>query len=93
MSTPQVPGYVASNNDALHDGCWAERVHASGAIEYLYIDHIEAGLVRYHEFIPGPVTAAPAVRVMTLQGFGAAYSDAGWTWHDKSVRPVVESVR
>lgn len=84
MSTSQVPGYVAANNDHLHEGCWAER-----GTRLLFIDRIENGVVSYSEHDLGVVTAVPCVNMMTVEGFGAAYSDAGWTWHDKSPRPMV----
>lgn len=84
MSTAQVPGHVAANNDHLHEGCWAER---PGRL--LRVDRIVNGNVHYSEHDLTAVTSVPCVNVMTVPGFNAAYSDAGWTWHDKAPRPAV----
>lgn len=98
MSTAQVPGHVAANNDHLHTGCWAERDTPTGRA-LLYVDRIDTnddgtGVVHYSEMTEGSVTAAPRQSVMTIAGFNARYSDSGWTWHDKSpapARPVASS--
>lgn len=84
MSTAHVPGYVAANNDHLHAGCWAER---PGRL--LLIDRLDGDLVHYSEHDLTAVTSVPIVATMTREGFGAYYSDAGWTWHDKTPAPAV----
>lgn len=88
MSTAQVPGYVAANNDHLHDGCWAERT-VLGSRRLLLVDHIDDDIIYYSEHDLGSVTSTPSLSVMTRAGFMVAYSDAGWTWHDKSPKPAV----
>jgi len=92
MSTAQVPGYNAANNDHLHDGCWAERT-VLGTRRLLLVDRIDGDVVYYSEHDLGSVTSVPTVSAMTRDGFSAAYSDAGWTWHDKSPRPAVPALQ
>lgn len=90
MSTNDVPGASASNNDILHQGCWAE--HEDGSLIYVYAT--EGGRVVYEMF---DMSAAPIIR------FSHAYAEAEfkrrfswppagtstekWTWHDKTHFP------
>ena len=82
MSTPQVPGYVAANNDHLHDGCWAEKPS-----RLLFVETVADGEVTYRHIDLTAMTQTHDTLPVTL--FNRGYSDAGWTWHDKSPKPAI----
>lgn len=82
MATAQVPGYVPTNQDSLHERCWAERpdrlltVEAVTPLNVQFVERDATGI---------PVTSPS---VMPILDFQRAYSDSGWTWHDKSPSPI-----
>jgi len=91
MSTNDVPGAKASNNDELAMGCWAE--HDDGSL--IFVESTEGGRVIYSVF---DITKTPPVEFrdsMPQEGFEAHFSwdpkgkkdQIKWTWHDKTPFP------
>jgi len=95
MSTNDVPGAKASNNDILAMGCWAE--HEDGSL--IVVESVEAGSVVYSIFDIGVsprVEYRDAMKESTFKdqftwkssGKGSKKSDnLKWTWHDKTPFP------
>lgn len=85
MSTYQVPGYVATNADQLHEACWAE--HKDGSL--LLVARLTGDQVEYRAVDPGK--RAIYAGTMSTAEFGRAFSSDGgddaWTWHDKTPSP------
>lgn len=96
MSTHDVPGYRAQNQDSLASGCWAE--HGDGSL--IVVGSVDAGYVRYLVFdrseqIPS-VFADAMPETEFMEQFSAPKSPVVWTWHDKTPFPwgmVVEPRR
>ena len=98
MSTNDVPGYKAANNDVLAMGCWAE--HEDGSL--IFVESVENYRVIYSIF---DMAKAPIVEyrdAMPETDFNAAFSwqseskvskkargvnQIKWTWHDKTRFP------
>lgn len=88
MSTNDVPGAKASNNDVLAMGSWAE--HDDGSL--ILVEAVEAGRVVYSIFdvADTPVEYRDS---MPESGFKNQFSwkpgSSGlkWTWHDKTPFP------
>jgi hypothetical protein len=90
MSTNDVPGFNAVNNDVLANGCWAE--HEDGSL--LLVQSTEGGRVVYMMF---DLTTEPITEyrdAMPERGFKKAFSwnpkdkdSIKWTWHDKTPFP------
>ena len=90
MSTNDVPGARAANNDELAMGCWAE--HEDGSL--IFVASNEASTVVYHIF---DVSRDPVIDyrdAMDETGFKEKFSfdPAGpntekWVWHDKTPFP------
>ena len=84
MSTAQVPGYVEANADKLHVGCWAES--ADGSL--LLVEGVTRdGSVNYSVVDRSGDTPAEYYGELVEPAFKAEFSDAGWTWHDKTPFP------
>jgi hypothetical protein len=88
MSTHDVPGYKAENNDKLATGSWAE--HDDGSL--IFVESTEANRVVYSMFdmakLP-PVeyrSAMPQVTFEKTFSFGNDLDEV-WTWHDKTPFP------
>ena len=87
MSTNDVPGAKASNNDELAMGCWAE--HKDGSL--IFVESTEGDRVVYSVF---DVSKDPAVEfrdTMPISGFKSKFSwnpsdpkSEKWLWKDKS---------
>lgn len=84
MATAQVPGYVAANHDTLHLNCWAERETPAGK-RLLFIDKLDGGLVEFTEHNLAAMKQRSGMA--TIGVFNRTFSNAGWTWHDKSAKP------
>lgn len=90
MSTNDVPGASATNNDVLAAGCWAE--HEDGSL--LYVKGTENNRVVYELY---DMQESPVVYyqdAMAEDDFKKAFSfppvgtsDIKWTWHDKTPFP------
>ncbi len=88
MSTADVPGSKASNNDKLAMGCWAE--HDDGSM--IFVESTEGDRVIYSVF---DMAKAPIVEyrdAMPTAGFNTQFSygtksKEKWTWHDKTPFP------
>ena len=83
MSTGDVPGANPVNGDDLHIGCWAE--HSDGSL--ILVEGAEGGNIVYSIF---DVSRDPPVEyrdAMSEDDFKADYTQAGWTWHDKTAFP------
>jgi hypothetical protein len=92
MSTNDVPGAKAANNDALAMGCWAE--HDDGSM--IFVEGVEAGKVVYSIF---DLATDPPVEYrdsMVEHGFKTQFTwdpkaqstkSLKWTWHDKTPFP------
>jgi len=91
MATNDVPGAVASNQDDLHVGCWAE--HPDGSL--LFVEGTEGGTIVYLVF---DMSQKPPVQYrdgMPEKGFKdhfqwinkKARSGDKWIWHDKTDFP------
>lgn len=83
MSTSQVPGYIAANADNLHVGCWAESPDGS----LLLVEGIKGGTVSYSVVDRAGDAPAEYYGDLVESAFKAEFSDAGWTWHDKTPFP------
>lgn len=94
MSTNDVPGFRASNNDVLAMGCWAE--HQDGSL--IFVEGVENGRVIYSIFdaAHSPVIeyrdAMPEIEFKTSFSWKAPSKvskvpDIQWTWHDKTPFP------
>ncbi len=90
MSTNDVPGYKATNNDALAMGCWAE--HEDGSL--ILIESTEGGRVIYSIFDVATIPITEFRDSMAEGAFKKAFSWAQgkskedlWTWHDKTAFP------
>lgn len=98
MSTKDVPGARADNNDELAMGCWAE--HSDGSM--IFVESAEAGRVVYSIFDRGrdPITEYRDAMdeddfkefFSWSDGKGGKRSKKGktpepWTWHDKTPFP------
>lgn len=81
MSTMQVPGFRAENNDCLAAGCWAENDDGSK----LVVEMIDGERVCFQAIRPD---GEFAIALMALDEFMAKMSDTEWTWHDKTPSPV-----
>lgn len=88
MSTNDVPGAVAGNNDTLAMGCWAEHQDKS----LMFVESTEGGNVVYSMF---DVSREPAIEfrdAMPEADFKKTFSwpnklGEKWTWHDKTPFP------
>lgn len=89
MSTNDVPGAKASNNDELCMGCWAE--HDDGSL--IFVENTEGGRVIYVIF---DVAVDPPVEYRDAMSEGAfkkkfSWDGKGkkdkWVWHDKTPFP------
>lgn len=88
MSTHDVPGANATNNDELAMGCWAE--HEDGSL--IFVESTEGDRVVYSMF---DVSQEPVMEyrdAMDGDDFKGMFSwpgDSGekWTWHDKTPFP------
>jgi len=92
MSTNDVPGAKATNNDKLSMGCWAE--HQDGSL--IFVESTEGGRAIYSVF---DISKDPPIEfrdTMPIQGFKDHFSwnpkskdkdQIKWTWHDKSPMP------
>ncbi len=87
MSTNDVPGAKAANNDELAMGCWAE--HEDGSL--IFVEGTEGDKIVYSIF---DVSQDPPVEyrdAMPEDGFKKHFSwdsknpqSEKWTWHDKT---------
>lgn len=85
MSTFQVPGYVASNADTLHVGCWAE--HADGSL--MGITKITSDRLSYYVRSPsGDVYQGELPPEAFKQAFSDGRGAFRWLWHDKTPFPA-----
>ena len=83
MSTNDVPGAKASNNDKLHAGCWAEAKDGS----LILVEGNESGTVIFSVF---DISKDPCIEfrdAMPEKGFKKDFSNKDWTWHDKTPFP------
>lgn len=89
MSTNDVPGAVARNNDTLAMGCWAEHDDES----LIFVESTEGGNVVYSIF---DVAREPAVEYRSAMpeasfkktfSWSAGSKNEKWTWHDKTPFP------
>lgn len=90
MSTNDVPGANAINNDALAMGCWAE--HSDGSL--IFVKSVEGSRVIYEMY---DTSADPIVQytdAMIEDAFKTQFSwkptdpnSIKWTWHDKTPFP------
>ena len=85
MSTNDVPGAKAKNNDELAMGCWAE--HEDGSL--ILVESVEGGYVVYSVFDLAEDPILEYRDKMAEGAFKKAFSwptDTGdkWTWHDKT---------
>jgi hypothetical protein len=87
MSTNDVPGAKAQNNDTLHIGCWAEHDDGSlilvegnenGRVIYSVFDLLKKPIVEYRDAMPETVFK----KTFSYDG-----SNIKWTWHDKTPFP------
>lgn len=90
MSTFDVPGYRAENQDALASGCWAE--HADGSL--MVVGSVDADWVRYLIFDPSVSPVGVMADIMHEAEFKETYSRGApkfqgidWLWHDKTPFP------
>ncbi len=97
MSTNDVPGAVATNNDVLAMGCWAE--HDDGSL--ILVEAVEGGRVIYSVFDVAPDPPIEYRTAMPEDVFKDRFSwtpeahddddddlaDIRWTWHDKTPFP------
>jgi len=88
MSTNDVPGAKAANNDALAMGCWAE--HADGSL--ILVQSTEGKRVIYEVFdLSDPKHVVDYRDSMSEKAFKTHFSWKGkgdkWTWHDKTPFP------
>ncbi len=90
MSTNDVPGAVASNNDVLAMGCWGEH----GADSLIFVKSTEGGRVIYEMFdlTQNPITVFNDAMLEDV--FKKQFSwdpknpkNEKWTWHDKTPFP------
>lgn len=86
MSTSQVPGFIAANADNLHVGCWAEAPDGS----LMQIESVQGGTVNYSVIDRSSAEPSEYYGELIESAFKAEFSDAGWTWHDKSPFPWAE---
>jgi hypothetical protein len=87
MSTNDVPGAKAANNDQLAMGCWAE--HEDGSL--VFVASTENDEVVYSMFDLSKSPAQEFRDKMPLKGFESYFTYNGkntkWTWHDKTPFP------
>jgi len=91
MSTNDVPGAKACNNDELAMGCWAE--HDDGSL--IFVESTEGGRVIYSVFDISKIPPIEFRDSMPKEGFEAHFSwdpkgkkdQIKWTWHDKTAFP------
>jgi len=91
MSTNDVPGAVAANNDELRMGCWAE--HNDGSL--LFVESTENNRVIFSMFDISEDPVTEFREMMVLDEFeeffsydpSSADTDTKWTWHDKTPFP------
>jgi hypothetical protein len=95
MSTNDVPGYKAANNDELACGCWAE--HEDGSL--IFVESTETNRVIYSIFDMAKKPPVEYRDAMTEAAFKRQFSfppldddddiASGiiWTWHDKTPFP------
>lgn len=92
MSTNDVPGARAANNDELGLGCWAE--HEDGTL--LFVESTEADRVIYSVFDTRKNPPMEFRDAMPEDGFKKHFSwdpnskdddQIKWTWHDKTPFP------
>lgn len=96
MSTNDVPGAVASNNDALAMGCWAE--HEDGSL--IFVESTEGDNVVFSMFDQSREPIMEWRGSMRRPRFEQHFSYPGgsgekWTWHDKTPFPwdrIVEAL-
>ena len=107
MSTNDVPGAVAANNDALRMGCWAEHADDGTLIFVKSTEATPDGVKRviYEMYDLAQVPVLFFQDAMTEDGFMKKYSwdpkNPGksfgkWTWHDKTPFPwdkVIKATR
>lgn len=89
MSTNQVPGARAANNDVLAMGAWAE--HEDGSL--IFVESVEVGNVVYSIFDMAQNPPVEYRDAMPQSGFEDQFSwypenddddKEKWTWHDKT---------
>lgn len=87
MSTNDVPGAKASNNDVLAMGCWAE--HEDGSL--IFVEGVEGGRVIYSMFDLAQDPPVEYRDAMPEAGFKSTFTwdpkakgSLRWTWHDKT---------
>lgn len=101
MSTNDVPGAVAANNDKLRQGCWAE--HSDGSLIYVYDTEVDNVIYSMFDLSLNPVMEYR--HRMPVGDFEKAFSCSRadihkpvtvggktikkelWTWHDKTPFP------
>ena len=91
VSTHDVPGARASNNDELAIGCWAE--HDDGSL--IFVESTENGRVIYSIFdVNDPDNPVEYRDSMSIRAFKKEFSwdvkkkkSIKWTWHDKTPFP------
>jgi hypothetical protein len=89
MSTNDVPGAKAANNDELAMGCWAE--HEDGSL--ILVESTEGNRIIYSIFNMSEDPPWEYRDAMPQDGFMDHYSFDGkpdsikWTWHDKTPFP------
>jgi hypothetical protein len=97
MSTNDVPGFRAANNDVLACGCWAE--HEDGSL--IFVESTETNRVIYSIFDMAKKPPVEYRDAMTEAAFKRQFSWSPdddddddeilsrtiWTWHDKTPFP------
>ena len=96
MSTNDVPGHKACNNDQLQMGCWAE--HSDGSL--IFVESVENHRVIYSMFDLAKEPVVEYRDAMPEKDFKANFSwdadgtqakkkvpNIAWTWHDKTPFP------
>lgn len=93
MSTNDVPGAKAVNNDVLAMGCWAEAADPNDP-SLIFVEGVEGGRVIYSMFDLLPQVPQEYRDSMPEDGFKAQFtykpadkSSIRWTWHDKTPFP------
>jgi len=90
MSTNDVPGAKASNNDQLAMGCWAEAKDGS----LIFVESAESGRIIFSVFDVATDPITEYRDSMPEAGFKQNFSwdpkkkdSIQWTWHDKTPFP------
>lgn len=97
MSTNDVPGAVATHNDVLAMGCWAEAAEP-GDDSLILVEGVEGGRVIFNIFDLAPIEPTEYRHSMPENVFKDRFSwrpgDGGsdvdnirWVWHDKTLFP------